>query len=67
MNSVKKQISTNAKKAEGRIRCGRRGGRCTGGQEIEQRCIAMEGGELDVGNRKSQTLGKQKAPRTQQG
>ena len=35
-------------------------------QEIEQRCIALTDGELGVANRKSQMLGKQEAPRTQQ-
>jgi hypothetical protein len=49
----------------GRIRCGRRLGRCTEGQEIEQTCIAMEDGELGVATRKSQMPGKQEAPRTQ--
>lgn len=41
-----------------------RQGRCTEGQEIEQRCVAMEDSELVVANRKSQMPGNQKAPRT---
>jgi hypothetical protein len=48
----------------GRIRCGRRWGKCTEGQEIDQRCVAMGDGELGVSNRKSQMPGKQDAPRT---
>ena len=32
----------------GRIRYGRRWRRCTEGQEIEQRCVAIGGGELEV-------------------
>ena len=52
-------------KSGDRIRCGRRRGRCTEGQEIEQTCIAMEDGELGVATRKSQMPGKQEAPRTQ--
>jgi hypothetical protein len=36
----------------GRIRYGRRGRRCTDGQEIEQRCIAVGNGELGVASRK---------------
>jgi hypothetical protein len=46
-----------------RIRYGRRWRRCTEGQEIEQRCIAMGDGELGVATRKSQMLGKQEPPR----
>ena len=41
--------------------------RCTEGQEIEQRCVAMGDGELGVATRKSQTPGKQETPRTQRG
>jgi hypothetical protein len=43
---------------------GRRWGRCTKGQEIEQRCVAMGDGELVVATRKSQMPGKQEPPRT---
>jgi len=46
------------KEKSGRIRYGRR---CTEGQEIEQMCGAMGGGELGV--EKSQMPGKQEAPR----
>jgi hypothetical protein len=51
----------------GRIRTGRRGRRCTEGQEIEQRCVAMGDGELGEATRKSQMPGKQETPRTPQG
>jgi hypothetical protein len=51
----------------GRIRCGRRWEWYTEGQEIEQRYVAMGDGELGVATRKSQMIGKQEAPRTQQG
>ena len=51
----------------GRIRYGRRWRRCTEGQEIEQRCVAMGDGELGIATRKSQMPGKQEAPRTQWG
>jgi hypothetical protein len=51
----------------GRIRCGRRLGRCTEGQEIEQRYVAMGDGELGLATRKSQMPGKQEALRTSQG
>ena len=37
------------------------------GQKIEQRCVAMEDGELGVATNKSQIPGKQEAPRTKQG
>ena len=47
-----------------RIRYGRRWRRCTEGQEIEQRCVAMGDGELGVATRKSQMPGKQEPPRT---
>jgi hypothetical protein len=47
----------------GRISYGRKWGRCTECQEIEQRCVAMEDGELWVAIRKSQVIGKQKSPR----
>jgi hypothetical protein len=46
-----------------RIRYGRRWRRCTEGQEIEQRCVAMGEGELGVATRKSQMPGKQEPPR----
>ena len=49
----------------GRIRYGRRWERCTEGQEIEQRYVAMGDGELGLATRKSQMPGKQEAPRTQ--
>ena len=39
-------------KKRGRIRYGRRWRRCTEGQEIEQRCVAMGDGELGVATRK---------------
>ena len=51
----------------GRIKYGRRWRRCTEGQEIEQRCVAMGDGELGVATRKSQMPGTQEIPRTQQG
>ena len=44
----------------GRIRCGRRPGRCTGDQEIEQRCVAMGDGELGVANMKFQMPGNKR-------
>ena len=50
-----------------RISYGRRWRRCTEGQEIEQRCVAMGDGELGVATRKSQMPGKQEPPRTPQG
>ena len=37
----------------GRIKYGRRRELCTEGQEIEQRCVVMEYGELGVATRKS--------------
>ena len=55
------------RKKRGRIRYGRRWRRCTEGQEIEQRCVAMGDGELGVATRKSQMPGKQEPPRTPQG
>jgi hypothetical protein len=45
-----------------RIRCGRRWRRCAEDQEIEQRCVTMEDGELEVATRKSQRPGKQGPP-----
>jgi hypothetical protein len=51
-------------KKRGRIRYRRRWWRCTEGQEIEQRCVAMGNGELGVATRKSQMPGKQEPPRT---
>jgi hypothetical protein len=49
------------------IRCGRKLGRSTEGQEFEQRCVAVGDGELGVATRKTQMPGKQEVPRTQQG
>ena len=49
----------------GRVRYGRRQGRCTEGQEFEQRCVAMGDGKLVVAIRKSQIPEKQEPPRTQ--
>jgi hypothetical protein len=46
---------------------GRKWRRCTEGQKIEQRCIAMGDGDLGVAIRKSQMQGKQECPRTPQG
>jgi len=37
----------------GRVRCGRRRGRCTEGQDIEQRCVAMGDSELGLATRES--------------
>ena len=48
----------------GRIRYGTGCRRCTEGQEIEQRCIAMRAGELGVATMKSQMSGKQEPSRT---
>jgi hypothetical protein len=50
-------------KKKGRIRYGRRWMRCTEGQEIEQRSVAMGDGEMVVATRKSQMPGKQDHPR----
>lgn len=55
------------KKRGPRIRCKRRQGRCTKGQEIEQSGVALGDKELGVANRKSQTPGKQAPSRTQWG
>jgi hypothetical protein len=41
--------------------------RSTKGQEIEQRYVRVEDGELGVVTKKSQMLGKKEDPRTQQG
>jgi hypothetical protein len=41
--------------------------RGTEGQEIEQRCVVMGDGELEVATRKSQIPGKQEPPRTPSG
>ena len=49
----------------GRIRCGRRWGKCTECEEIEQRCVAIGDGELGVATRKSQMPEKQEVPRIQ--
>jgi hypothetical protein len=38
----------------------------TGGQEIEQRCVAMGDGKLGVATRKSQLPGKEELPKTPQ-
>jgi len=51
----------------GRIRYGRRWGRCTEGQKIKHRCVAMGDGELGLAIRKSQMPGKQEPPRTPRG
>jgi hypothetical protein len=48
----------------GKIRNGRR---CTEGQEIEQRCVAVGDGELEVATRKFQMPEKQEPPRTPMG
>jgi hypothetical protein len=50
-----------------RIRFGRRWRRCTEGQEIEQKCVAMGDGELGVATRKSQMPGMQEPLRIPQG
>ena len=47
-----------------RIRYGKRWRRCTEGQEIEHRCVAMGYEELQVAIRKAQMPGKQEPPRT---
>ena len=51
-------------KRRGRIRYDRRWRRCTVGQEIKQRCVAIGHGELGVATRKSQMPGKEEPPRT---
>ena len=43
-----------------RIRFERRWRRCTEGQEIEQRCVAMGDGKLGLATRKYQISGKKK-------
>jgi hypothetical protein len=43
---------------------GKRQGRSTRVQEIEQRCIVVEDGELGEASKKSQMAGKQEVPRT---
>ena len=48
----------------GRIRYTRR---CTEGQKIELKCVAMRDGELGVATKKSQIPRKQEPPRTPQG
>jgi hypothetical protein len=48
----------------GRIKYGRRWRRCTEGQEIEQRCVAMGNGELGITTRKSPMPGQQELPRS---
>jgi hypothetical protein len=55
-----------AGKKRSRIRNGRRWSKCTEGQEIEQRCVAMGNGQLEV-TRKSQMAGMQEPPRTPRG
>jgi hypothetical protein len=50
-----------------RIRYRRRWRRCTEGQEIEQRSVAMGNGELGIATRKSQMPGKQEPSRTPRG
>ena len=54
-------------KGGARIRCGRRRGRCTEGQEIKLRCITGQTGwgKLEVITIMSQMPGKQEALRTQ--
>jgi hypothetical protein len=52
---------------EGQIRYGRRQKRCTDGQKIEQRCVAIGDGELGVATRKSQMPGKLEPFSIQQG
>ena len=52
-------------KKRGRIRYWRKWRRCTEGQEIEQRCIAIGDGELAIATRKSQMPGKLEPPRIQ--
>jgi hypothetical protein len=54
-------------KKRGRIRYGRRWRRCTEDQEIEQRCVAVGGGELGVATTKSQMPGNQETPKIQWG
>jgi len=66
-DGLMKKRKVGEEKRGGRIRCGRRWEKCTEGQEIEQRCVAMDDGKLGVVNRKSQIPGKQEAPRTQPG
>jgi hypothetical protein len=55
------------KKEGDRIKCGRRQGRSTEGQEFEQRYIAVGDGELGVATRKTQMPGNQEVHRTQKG
>ena len=50
-----------------RIRYRKRWRRCTEGQEIEQRYIAMRDGKLGVATRKSQMPGKQEPSSTPMG
>jgi hypothetical protein len=45
------------RRGEGRIWCRRRQGRCTKGQEIEQRCVAVGDWELGVATRNYQMPG----------
>jgi hypothetical protein len=54
-------------KKRGRIRYGRRWRKCTEGQKVEQKCVAMRDGGLGVATRTSQMPGKQEPPRTPQG
>ena len=57
------------KEGKGKTESGVEGdeGRCTEGQEVEQKCVAVGDGDLGLATRKSQIPGKQEAPRTQQG
>ena len=48
-------------------RCGRRVGRSTEGNDIEQKYAAVGDWELGIATRKSQMSGKQEVPRTQWG
>ena len=67
MEGTRKEQRRGRWKRGARIRCERRQGKCTMGQEIERRCVAMGDGERGVANRKFQMPGNQKAPRTQWG
>jgi hypothetical protein len=55
------------RKKSGRIKYGRTWRRCIEGQEIEQKCVAMGDGELEVAKRKYQTSGKHELSRTPRG
>jgi hypothetical protein len=51
--------SRGREEKRGKIRYGRKR-RCTEGQEIEQRCVAMGDGKLGLATRKYQISGKKK-------